>query len=244
MREITFERYQIESLMRRLPSDRGMLFLGAKVWEEDVPGWERGRNLTLQDAPNQLTLRTIWDNPDSRGERILADVIECPSTEQAILALVDRLAANQLNRLPEGPDDLGLASYVHPEGVPPSVYFVLGNLAVNIASFGDPPVDVLPAAYRLAERLSSTPEEARDELDISAGVDAVTPQEEVTVTLRLPYRVAADAYTKFFVTGGSPVRREDHVAVIAEGAGPVQVEVFVTEPGRPALRGTLEIPLR
>lgn len=244
MRDLTFERYQVETLMRRLPADRGMLFLGATAWQDDFPEWERSRKLAHQESPNQLTLRTVWDNQESRGERILADLTECTSTEQAVLALVDRLAANQLLRLPEGPDDLGIASYVHPEGVAPAVYFALGNLAINVASFGDPPVDMMPAAYRLARRLTSSPEDVRDELEISSSVDAASPQEEIALTLRLPYRVAEEAYTKFFVSGGSPVRREDHVAVVPAGGAPVQVEVFVMEPGRPALRGSLEIPPR
>jgi hypothetical protein len=59
-------------------------------------------------------LRTVWEDPHDRESRSLIDVIECASATDASEAQADRLAANQLARLLEGPPDLGLASFTRP----------------------------------------------------------------------------------------------------------------------------------
>ena len=67
------------------------------------------------------------------------DVHKAASFEDAQKCLLEILAKNQLARLPEGPADLGDVAFVHPEGVTPAAFWVIGSLCVSVASFGPKP---------------------------------------------------------------------------------------------------------
>src|SRR5258708_39889546 len=101
--------YDVDAVRERVSEDHAELFLGFDPWSEDAPGWNRSIKEKLAPAPGKSIRRTVWDSQDNRNGRILIDIIECSPAVNAIDALLEDLAANQLARLLEGPPHLGIA---------------------------------------------------------------------------------------------------------------------------------------
>lgn len=242
------EQYKIDEILERIPEDRGEFFAGFLPWTEDVGDWTRSARETCAEKGNRILLRTIWDNPEDRDSRVLIDVVECESAADAVEALADRLQGNQLADLPEGPESLGLGSFQHPEVVvPPAVFYVHGNLAITVASFGRTPVGVSEIAMRLDAKLSEHPTAAVASLRAYPMLHAepqAKPGDEVALRLNLPTRKREDSYLKVFVTGGTIARREGRLVTLAKAAGQIEVEAFLVEPGPEALTATSTIIVR
>lgn len=237
--------YDLEKLRARLPRDRGELFLGFVPWQDDADkGWHHSVRSELSETPQRPLRRVVWDNPDDRAQRVLIDVVDCASPEDALTALVDRLLWNQLQELPEGPQNLGHAAFMHPEGLPPAILFMRANLCIFVSSFGSTPVDVLPWAQRLHRRLEDRPSEARDsiELLLSGKETSIPARREVALRYRVPWKYGPNAHLRFVATGGLLSVREKVVHLSAVQPGTVTVEAYLLEPGREPLMGRL--PLR
>jgi len=208
----------------------GLLLVGFKAWAApDAPGFRAG----LRERLGAKTTRAVWDDPERRGARIALRVIEHASSRQALDGLAETLAANQLADVPRGPDDLGVVSFAHPQGVPPAVFFVRGNLTLLVTSFGNEAVDVLPFARTVDRELTSRPREFRE-----GGIELTAPNLK-TIEIK-PRWAGEDAYIKVIAQGAELTSRGGTVE-IAGDAG--VVEVFVIERGRetyfaPAARGT------
>ena len=208
----------------------GLLLIGFKAWAApDAPGFRAG----LRERLGPKTTRAVWDDPERRGARIALRVIEHASAREALDGLAETLAANQLADVPRGPADLGVISFVHPEGVPPAVFFVRGNLTLLATSFGSEKVDVLPYARSVDRDLTERPREFRE-----GGVELTAPNlKQLAIK---PRWAGEDAYVKV-IAPGAELRSSDGTVDIAGDAG--VVEVFVIEKGREtyfasAARGT------
>jgi len=224
--------YNLDALRRRVPVDRAELFLGFTPWPEDTEGRRRSVRESHSEVPGRPLYRTIWDHPEARDARVLIDVAEGSSVEEAVESLIGRLESNQLARLPEGPGGLGIASFVHPEGAPPAAFFARGNLCVSVVSFAGRAVDVLPLAQRLDRRLEERPKVERGILSILPELPRAKVGEAVSLAYTLPWKLGEDGYIKFFVSGGTLTRRERRLFLTGTKAGEVSVEAFVVEPGR------------
>jgi len=238
------QKYNLEALQRRIPDDRAEVFLGFRPWEEDLAGWNRSVSQQLTETAARSVLRTIWENPDNRNTRLLIDVIECPSATEAIRALADRLEWNQLAQVPEGPPELGDAAFMHPQGIPPAVFFARGNLCISVASFGSQQTAVIPWAERLNRRLGARP--AVERMTISLTADPSTPSvgEEVIITYSLPWKQGEGAYLTFFVVGGTMSRREGRLIFKGIRPGEATIDAFLLEPGRETYAGHLALNLK
>ncbi|HTG14862.1 MAG TPA: hypothetical protein VK747_06300 [Blastocatellia bacterium] len=241
------ELYRIDKILQRIPEDRGEFFAGFLPWTEDVGDWTRSARETFAARGDRKLLRTIWDNPEDRESRVLIDVVECVSAADAVEALADRLEANQLAEIPEGPEALGLGSFQHPELAPPALFYVHGNLAITVTSFGRKPVEVSNIAMRLDAKLGERPIPADTLLRAYPMLQAqlhAKPGDEVVLRLNLPTRKREDSYLKVFVTGGTIARREGKLVTHSNAAGQIEVEAFLVEPGAEAYAATSTIIVR
>ncbi|MEK6303608.1 MAG: hypothetical protein AABO41_23130 [Acidobacteriota bacterium] len=237
------ERYGFDEILQRIPANRGEFFVEFVPWPEDLDGWRRSARERFVESGNRVLLRTIWDNTEDHDSRVLIDVVECDSAADAVEALADILEGNQLAEVPKGPPTLGLASFQHPESVPPAVFFARGNLAVTVASFGRRPVDVSSVARRLEERLSERPSGLLQSLPLAAGLQGRVG-EDVPLRFAGPLRKNEDWYLKFFATGGTIARRGGQLVARSTEAGTIDVEAFLVEPGREAQVGTSRITIQ
>jgi len=235
--------YDVRALRQRISEDRAELFLGFSPWPQDASGWSRSIKEKLTSAPGKSMRRTVWDSNDNRDARVLIDVIECPSAAGAIDALLEELAANQLALLPEGPPRLGIASFMHPEGVPPAVFFARGNLCIRVISFARDAVDVVLWAERLNERLSDEPHVERNRIVLESDRESARAGEEVPVFYTLPWALGEDGYLKFRVSGATLVAREGRLFLKASKRGDVQVRAYALEPRREPYAGSLNLTI-
>ena len=235
--------YDESALRGRISEDRAELFLGFTPWAEDAMGWNRSIKEKLASPPGRFMRRTVWDSPDTRNARVLIDIIECFSASAAIDALLEELAANQLARLSEGPPHLGIACFVHPERVPPAVFFARGNLCIRVISFAHSFVDVIPWAERLNARIGEEPRVERTELVVESNRKSATIGDEVTIYYTLPWALGDDGFIKFVVSGGTLVARDGRLIFKASKRGEAQVRAYALEPHREPHAGALTISI-
>jgi hypothetical protein len=95
----------------------------------------------------------VFEATERPAARVLIDVTECSSPLDALDALLERLAGNQLAVLPKGPSELGFAAYQHPDDAPPAVFFARSNLFIAVVSFGSIPSAVLPWADMVVQAM-------------------------------------------------------------------------------------------
>jgi len=184
--------------------------------------------------------RTVWDDPEHESARVVVDVVECASAAQAVMALLDRLEWNQLAEVPAGPQGLGIASFAHPEGVPPAVFFARANLCVSVASFARRAVPVVPVATALDRRLVAEPAAGGPPLRVEA--ERGTGGRPAVVRVSVPYRFGEEGHLRYRARGGTLEIRDGQVVVIPTAGAEVQVDVFAEEAGRAAGAGRVVIP--
>ncbi len=236
-------KYGIDEVLRRIPDDRAEFFGGFAPWAEDLAGWALSARELEREVAGRSQLRTIWDHREDHDSRLLVDVAVCPSAADAVESLAAQLAYNQLERLPEGPRDLGLASFAHPEPAPPAILFVRGNLSLVISSFGRRPVPVISIAGRFTARLAERPVTERRTLLLAAGQPKGRPGQEIVLSYESPYKTGEDGYWKFFVTGGTLVRRQGRLVLRSKAPGRLDVQAFLVESGREPQFGELTLPI-
>ena len=234
------KKYGIDDLLSRIPADRGEFYSGFVPWPEDLDGWKVSTFETEPEANGRSQLRTIWDNTSDRDSRILIDVAVCSSAADAVEALATQLSYNQLDRLLNGPDDLGLVSFVHPDPAPPAIFFVRGNLSILVSSFGRKAVPIQEIARRQSVRLAERP---RTELGLSLAADSSRgkPGQDIGLSFSAPFQPGANAYWKFFVTGGTAARQRGRLLLRAAAPGRLRVEAFLVESGRAPYFGELAL---
>ena len=237
------ERYGFDEILRRIPANRGEFFVQFVPWPEDMEGWRRSAKERFVETGNRVLLRTIWDNIEDHDARILIDVVECDSTAEAVETLADLLEGNQLAELPKGPPTLGLASFQHPQNVPPAILFTRANLAVTVASFGRLPVDVSVFAQGLEARMTERPAAVLQALPLAAVLSGRVG-EDVQLRFSAPLRKSEDWYLKLFATGGTIARRGGQLVARSMEAGVIDVEAFLVEAGRDAQAGTSRITVQ
>lgn len=233
------KRPDVQDILRGIPQDQSDLFRGVVAWAEDLRGWRRSVREVLQDAPGRILRRTVWDEPDHESARVVVDVVECASAAEAVKALLERLEWNQLAEVPAGPQGLGIASFSHPEGVPPAVFFARANLCVSVASFARRAVPVVPVATALDRRLVAEPAVGGPPLRVEAERDA---RGGLTLRVAVPFRLADEGHLRYRARGGTLEIRDDRVVVIQGARAEVQVDVFAEEAGRAAGTGRVVIP--
>lgn len=241
------KRYGVDEILRRIPDDRGEFFVEFLPWPDDLSGWRRSARERFVEAGNRVLLRTIWDNIEDRDSRILIDVVECDSAADAVEALADRLENNQLAEIPEGPREIGLASFQHPGFAPPVVLYVHGNLAITVASFGRKPVEVSDLAGRLDRRVGERPNRTNNlmwSVPLLEAAPSARTGEEILLRLNMPARNIEDSYLKLFATGGTIARRAGQLVTRAETAGKIEIEAFLVEPIHEAFAATSTIIIR
>jgi hypothetical protein len=233
------KRPDVEDILRRISKDQGDLFRGTWAWAEDLPGWRRSVREVLQDAPGRMLRRTVWDDPEHESARVVVDVVECASAADAVKALLERLEWNQLAEVPAGPQGLGVASFSHPVGVPPAVFFARANLCVSVASFARRAVPVVPVAAALDRRLVAEPAVGGPPLRVEAERD---PRGGLAVLrVAVPFRLGDEGHLRYRARGSTLEIRDDQVVVILVARVEVQVDVFAEEAGRAAGTGRVVI---
>jgi len=233
------EHYDTEALRRRVPGERGEIFLGFIPWGDDFQGWLLAAREKLTEAPARPLDRSTWHHPQSRDLRVLVDVAECASAEDAVECLIGRLAGNQIAPLPSGPSGLGMASFMHPAGVPPAVFFAQGNLCISVVSLARESAEVLPWAERLHRRLAEVPAAHRAALNLRAEKTRGKPGDELPFTCTAPWDRTPESYFKLIAVGGTLSRRDGNLFVKPARAGQVEVEAYLFERGREVVSGQI-----
>lgn len=234
-------RCDVDVLRKRIPENHSEFFVNFSPWPEDCQEWERSVRERFGEGSPRPLLRTVWDDPEDHQTRVLIDVVELSSASQAMEALAEALEWNQLAELPEGPSDLGYASFVHPEGEPPAAFFVQGNVFISVASYGSQPVAVVPWAARLMHRLLDRPRQERDSIGLETGRTPLRMGEPFPVRYTLPWRLGDDGFVKIFARGARLTREESQLRATAIHPGEVDVEIFAVEPGRETYAGRLRL---
>lgn len=204
----------------------GLLVIGFKAWNAPVAIGP----LSMRERLDRWSTRGVWDDPRLAGARVAVTVNEYRSATEALEGLATELEANQLASLPPGPSGLGEVSFVHPDGVPPAVFFARANLTLWVTSFGNRPVQVIPIARDIDADLLSRPAQARAD-----GLDVVVSGNVIRTVMRFS---GDDAYLKVFAPGAELRRVDDAIAISGDVAA---VEVFALEPGRETLSGTTRL---
>jgi hypothetical protein len=238
------KRYDVDEILRRVRLDESVLFREVVAWPADVEGSRRSSREILAETTGRVVRRTIWDAPTARDLRIAVDVVECDTAREAIVALVDRLEWNQLARVPEGPPGLGVASFMHPENVPPAVFFARANLCISVVSFASRPSAVVPVAERIDRRLSASQPLAGPALGTRLKLDAEPRRragEPIALILSVPFPLVEDGYLRYAATGGPLEIRGGRVTLIQVAGAEARVDVAAIEPGREPTTGTLVI---
>jgi hypothetical protein len=243
MAEEQRQQYDLDALRRLIPDDRGEFFVGFTPWAEDAERHVLSSRESLPEGPGRPLTRTVWNHPSERDQRVLIDVVECDSASDAMGALVDRLLNNQLASVPTGPSGLGEASFVHPEGAPPAVLFVRGNLAISVISFGRAAVQVLAWARRLNERLADRAAVERWTLPLTAQPARLKTGEQAVIRYSPMEAIGDGGCVKLFVTRATIGRRDGTLIVTAKAAGDAVIEAIVAEPGRRPYGGRLTIQI-
>lgn len=230
----TAKRYDRESMLARIQSDRSEVLIGFVPWADDCEQWPRTAIERYPDSPDGKITRTIWTDPERTDARVLVDSYECRSDIHAVDALIRVLAGNQLANMPAGPGDVGAVSFTQPEDLPPAVVFVRANLCVFVSSFGGESVPVLPWAERLDHRIVERPD-AGGEIDVLGAAERNTSP--VVIPYSLPFRLVDGGYLKVFSTGGTLTLTDAGLTARPAGDGSsIEVTAYVVEPGRPAQR--------
>jgi hypothetical protein len=250
MRDETRQRYNWTRVLKRIPTDRGELFLGFTPVEAADQRWQRTRLETLPEGPTRTVRRTIWESPGRRDAQLLVDVTECASATDALESLGDRLEYDQLARLLEGPPDLGYASFQHPSGIPSAVFFARGNVCVAVASFGRAAVEALPMAEHIDAQLTERPVASRQAIQLRMEDETLKVGQEARVRLALIEPFTTD-YIKAFVQNGraardgsesvatTPAPLPTSLLITPAAPGQVRVEIYAVAAGKEALNGTL-----
>jgi len=234
-------RYDIKEFLPHIPKDEGELFIGFSPSPQDMQDWQNSMQENLLEEASRPLRRSVWNQLETGEQRVLIDVTECSSAEEALESLVIRLEGNELAQLDRGPADLGVVAFKHPEGLPPAVFFTRGNLCVSIISIAQQAVDVLALANRLNQRLHNQPKVARHTIELKPERDHAKVGEAVSVSYQLPWKLAELGYIKFSVHGGRISREKDSLTITGSKAGTLQLEAFVIEPGREVDGGMISI---
>ncbi len=232
MYEEVKDRYGFSS-WRRTPREGVSILIRHFVpRREDRGGWkEAARTDHVLPGSRRLT-RIEWAAPRDTGSRVLVEVYETASLADAQRSLLEILANNELVRLPDGPPGLGEISFVHPEGVPPAVFWVVGNLCMGVASFGPNNVAVLDFAGRLQTGAIEKPRSPRRDLRVKPETTPLKAKEDTILVLTAPRAFPADVQYKYFATGGELFLKADQVALRALKRGVVTVEAFAIQSPR------------
>ncbi len=165
------ERYRA-ALSGRVPKDRGEIFLGYVPGAAEVQATRAFDQRVERESA--VVSRTAWRT--RRGSQIVVEVVETRDAEAAMAALAERLSWNQLAQVPDGPKELGLASFAHPKGAAPAIFYVRGNLEIAVmgAQEGD---DVAGIASAIDARLSAAWPPDADAVEVEDGGRLAVPEQ-------------------------------------------------------------------
>jgi len=232
----------LEAFRKDIPHDRGELFVGYSPLRDDAEGWKR----TVAEAATEgeagwPLARTVWDNPENAGERVLVDVIECNSASEALDALAETLEWNQLAEMEQGPIGPGLVAFMHPDGVPPAIFFARGNLCIRVVSYANVAAPVIAWAEGVNRRLDEKPTVERRVIKLTAGKPAGKGEPSVTIDYELPWRYGEEGYLKFVAKGGALARQDGRLVVTGPAGQEVTVDAYLLESGREPQTGQIVV---
>lgn len=231
----------IERLREQIPRDRSEIYLGFVPWQEDL---ELRQSLREQfnEVPRSI-VRTVWDDPEREGVRIFIEVATHRSAEDALEGLIERLKWNQLAELLRGPKELGYFSFIHPEGSPPAVYFVQGNICITVSNFAREKIDVLPVALRLVKRLVERPKVERSTIIIESTKSSAKVGEPITIRYKLPWRIGENGFVKLYCFQGMLYLDGNRVKLRGIRKGKSSVDIYTFEAGRETYYGHIDITI-
>jgi hypothetical protein len=229
MYEDVKKRYHFSSWSRTPRQGVSMLFQNFIPRRQDRLGWKEDATMKLVLPAGRRLTRSEWAAPRDDASRALVEIYETPSLADAQKCLLELLANNQLLRLPEGPGELGEISFVHPDGVPPAAFWVVGNLCISVAASGPKPAPVLDFAAEIQAGAVAKPRGPKRDLRVKPDTARLRANEETPLSLAVPRGMPDDVQYRYFATGGELFLKGDQVVVRALRRGAVAVEVFAVK---------------
>ena len=230
MYDETKKTYKFASWSKHPKSGVSVLVKNFTPDKEDCMGWNREQDERFTEPGIRRLYRVMWSKPRDKKSRILVDIRETASFEQAQLSLIEHLSNNELFRLPEGPENLGDVSYVHPPGVPPASFWVTGNLCISVYSLGITAVPVLDSASCIHARIMERPSGTLKELSLKPKKKEIALNENIKISPLLPESKSEERYFKWFATGGDLFFEGEEVYFRAYKKGDIQIEAFAVDP--------------
>ncbi len=232
MYEEVKKRYRFSSWSKTPKQGVSILLRHFAPRREDRLGWKEAAKTQIALSGTRRLTRIEWAAPRDAESRVLVDVYETSSLTDAQKCLLEILANNELLRLPDGPTDLGEISFVHPDGVPPAAFWVVGNLCMGVTSFGPKKAPVLDFAERLHAGAIEKPRGPKRDLRVKPETTRLKAKEETVLALTAPRALPEDVQYKYFATGGELFLKGDQVVVRALKRGAVAVEAFAVKAPR------------
>lgn len=230
MYEKTKKTYNFPSWNKHPKSGVSVLVKNFTLEKEDCMGWNRERDELFAESGIRRLNRVVWSKPRNKNSRILVDIRETASLEQAQQNLIELLSNNELALLPEGPESLGEISFVHPPGVSPAAFWVTGNLCISVYSLGTTGVPVLDSAGRIHTRIMEKPTGRLKGLSLKPQKKEVALNEDVQISSGPKVPERKEGYIRWFATGGDLFFDGQEVCIRAHRKGDIEIEAFSVDP--------------
>ncbi len=231
MSEDLKKRYNFSTWSRPSAETVPVLLKNFTPWKKDCLDWSREREKKLTEMKCQILRRSFWTDPKEQNSRVLIEARETASATEARKSLLEVLSQNQYLRLPEGPSGLGEVCFVHPDGAPPAVFLVIGNLCLSVVSFGLNAVNVVDWGCRFHSRVIEKPRDAKPELTLSPRKTGMRLKEEQAIAFTPPTGLSEEAFYKFFASGAELFLLDGELHARALRKGEAVIEGYVVDPG-------------
>jgi hypothetical protein len=146
-------RYDIPRLRALVPREPSVAVRSFDTARLRMEGWRASMTEVLPSADARIRQRFVFDALEAPSIRVAIEVSECASPQDALEALLEVLAGNQLARLEDGPSHLGFVSFQHPPGAPPAIFFARDNLCISLTSFGSRAAELSSWAEQVSRAL-------------------------------------------------------------------------------------------
>ena len=216
-----------------------VLLKGYTPWREDALDWQPEARLQVAE-PNRWLRRSFWSPPDDPEQLVLIEVRETSSADAARACLLDVLGQNDHVRLSDGPAGIGDVCFIHPDEETPGVFWTTGNECVSLLSLGGKPAPVLEWAQRLHTRMSTRPHVTEHALSIKPPRGIAAPGKRSEVIVSWPPIESEEGFYQVFSDEAELHLEDEEIRILAPASGPVAVEAFVVESGRPTIAGLFE----
>ena len=211
------------------------LFVGYVPAFRDVVDWKHVYRTDRPAAGEAIVRRVILENADNRDERILVDVTETASPEEALHVLRTQVAENSVIVTREL--DKMTDSFQFPTEAPRSKYFLRANLAIWVFSCGRYTTPVQPWVDRIFADLHGP---RSGVYDSALRFEPIHGSPE-HFHYSLKWTLGEWGWFKFEAERGTLTRGPTNTLSVRPEGHPTVVRGWAIEPGRETYQGSITL---